>query len=257
MQTLSLTVLPTSTSRMHSCKKIMLRRVIARSAASKDARAGTERSFPCQTMVSRTASNVSSSTDFVTRENLLEEAEFLTKSLYRNCLRSVRLIRWGNAFDDKEFERREEEFQNPTAGGVISMAPPPNKEDELRSRAEYYHSYAREYFTQESDSLDNDPLLERDIRRYLYYIRKGEKDRKWLLGDMMFPDPYKSSLDQERIKRFEDMSKKYLGEEEDEEENSTIDDNTNKKSHAKSSSNDGFIEDDDPDWFQKKYPHLR
>lgn len=257
MQTLSLTVLPTSTSRMHSCKKIMLRRVIARSAASKDARAGTERSFPCQTMVSRTASNVSSSTDFVTRENLLEEAEFLTKSLYRNCLRSVRLIRWGNAFDDKEFERREEEFQNPTAGGVISMAPPPNKEDELRSRAEYYHSYAREYFTQESDSLDNDPLFERDIRRYLYYIRKGEKDRKWLLGDMMFPDPYKSSLDQERIKRFEDMSKKYLGEEEDEEENSTIDDNTNKKSHAKSSSNDGFIEDDDPDWFQKKYPHLR
>jgi len=171
----------------------------------------------------------------------------------------VRLIRWGNAFDDKEFERRENEFQNPTAGGVISMAPPPNREDELHSRAEYYHSYTREYFVQESDCLDNDPLQERDIRRYLYYLRKGEKDRKWLLGDMMFPDPYKNFLDQDRINGFEAMSKKYFGEEEEEEEEHSIlfdDDNTNNgatssSSSSSSSSNDGFIEDDDPDWFQK------
>jgi len=175
----------------------------------------------------------------------------------------VKLIRWGNEFDDKEFERREEEFQNPTAGGVISMAPPPNKEDELRSRAEYYHSYAREYFTQESDCLDNDPLLERDFRRYLYYLRKGEKDRKWLLGDMMFSDPYKNSFDQERVKRFETLTKKYLGEEVEEEEvnvNALFDDsNTQDKSESQASNgnNDGFIEDEDPDWFQKKYPHLR
>jgi hypothetical protein len=201
----------------------------------------------------------------VTREDLRNEAEFLTKSLYRTCLRSVRVIRWGNAFDAKEFERREEEFQNPTAGGIMSMAPPPNKEDELRSRAEYYHSFAREYFTQESDSLDNDPLMERDIKRYLYYLRKGEKDRKWLLGDMMFSDPYKNSLDQQRIQRFEAMSKRYLGKEDEVEEkanplfeNETSQSNNETKStNNNSNSNQGFIEDDDPEWFQKKYPHLR
>jgi len=203
----------------------------------------------------RAASSTPLSTNSVSREELLEEAEYLTKSLYRSCIRSVRLIRWGNDFDEKEFERREEEFQNPTAGGVISMAPPPNKEDELRSRAEYYHSYTREYFTQESDCLDNDPLLERDFRRYLYYLRKGEKDRKWLLGDMMFPDPYKNSFDQERVNRFEAMSKKYLGEDEEEEEDTNVFGDDTKQIDADSSSNDvsndGFIEDEDPDWFQK------
>jgi len=218
------------------------------------------RIFSCQRTANRMTSSASSSINAVTREDLLDEAAYLTKSLYRSCIRSVRLIRWGNAFDDKEFERREEEFQNPTAGGVISMAPPPNREDELRSRAEYYHSYTREYFTQESDCLDNVPLQERDIRRYLYYLRKGNKDRKWLLGDMMFPDPYKNSFDQERAKRFEAMSKKYLGIKEEEEH--VIFDDSNKQNNtdstsSKSHSKDGFIDDDDPDWFQKKYPHLR
>lgn len=220
------------------------------------ARPGAATILPHQSNAKRTAS-AASFANGIDRDELLEEAAYLTKSLYRNCIRSVKLIRWGNEFDDKEFERREEEFQNPTAGGVISMAPPPNKEDELRSRAEYYHSYAREYFTQESDCLDNDPLLERDFRRYLYYLRKGEKDRKWLLGDMMFSDPYKNSFDQERVKRFETLTKKYLGEEVEEEEvnvNALFDDsNTQDKteSQASHSSNDGFIEDEDPDWFQK------
>ena len=214
------------------------------------------RNVTVRSISARSTSGATPSSNTVSREDLLDEASYLTKSLYRNCIRSVRLIRWGNAFDDKEFKRREEEFQNPTAGGVISMAPPPNKEDELQSRAEYYHSYTREYFTQESDCLENDPLLKRDIRRYLYYLRKGEKDRKWLLGDMLFPDPFKNSFDKDRLKRFEDMSKKYFGEENKEEldvpnfgdsnkqiePNSTPGDNTN---------NDGFIEDDDPDWFQK------
>lgn len=224
--------------------------------------AETEREFFNQPMGIRMTSNASSSSSVVTREDLLNEAAFLTKSLYRSCIRSVRLIRWGNEFDDKEFDRREQEFQNPTAGGRISMQPPPNKEDELHSRAEYYYSYAREYFTQESDCLDNDSLMERDFRRYLYYLRKGDKDRKWLLGDMMFPDPYKNSLDQDRIDKFQAMSKKYLGEDDEEEEekkNPLFDDDDNNKNdnEATSSSNDGFIEDEDPDWFQKKYPHLR
>ncbi|VEU36165.1 unnamed protein product [Pseudo-nitzschia multistriata] len=205
------------------------------------------------------ATSRASAASAISREDLVNEAAFLTKSLYRNCIRSVRLIRWGNEFDEKEFQKREEEFQNPTAGGVMSMAPPPNKEDELRSRAEYYYSFTREYFTQESDSLDNDPLLERDIRRYLYYLRKGEKDRKWLLGDMMFPDPYKNSLDQDRINRFETMSKKYLGTDEEETKNPLFEDDSNDKNHDEATfgGDDGFIEDEDPEWFQKKYPHLR
>jgi len=223
--------------------------------------ANRTRTSSWRSVATRMTSGAPSSANAVSREELLDEAAFLSKSLYRSCIRSVRLIRWGNDFDEKEFERREEEWQNPTAGGVISMAPPPDKEDELRSRADYYHSYAREYFTQESDGLDDDPLLERDFRRYLYYLRKGEKDRKWLLGDMMFPDPYKNSLDQERVKRFEVMSKRYLGEEVEEDVINILDDvkeqNDTDSTSSNSSNNDGFIEDEDPDWFQKKYPHLQ
>ena len=240
----SMVISPSVSSRMPYYKHLMLRHAVARhSRYTVCARVGTGRIFPRQPITIRTTSSASSIV--VNKEDLLDEAARLTKSLYRNCIRSVRLIRWGNAFDEKDFEKREEEFQNPTAGGVISMAPPPNKEDELHSRAEYYYSYTREYFTQESDCLDNDPLEERDIRRYLYYLRKGDKDRKWLLGDMMFPDPYKNSLDKDRISRFEAMSKKFFGEEEEEE-------NNNNGAIASSSSNsDGFIEDEDPDWFQK------
>jgi hypothetical protein len=200
--------------------------------------------------------NARSSTKFdlpavVTRQDLLAEAAVLTKSLYRTCLRSVRLIREGNDFDDKEFEKREADFLKPSGvGGRISMAPPPNKEDELRSRAEYYHSYTREYFIQESDCLDNDPLRERDIKRYLYYLRKGEKDRKWLLADMMFPDPYKDAIDQTRIDHFEAMAKRYLGEDEIQVEPVV---------EQKDSVHDNFFDADDenPEWFKTKYPHLK
>ena len=192
--------------------------------------------------------------DTVTRDDIREAASALTRSLYRTCLRSIKVIRWGNSFDDKEFERREEEFLKPSGpGGMISMAPPPDKEDELRSRAEYYHSYAREYFIQESDSLDNDPLREKDINRYLYYLRKGDKDRKWLLADMMFPDPYKTTTDHARIERFEAMSKRYLGidveDDDDDDDDSEVDQET---------SDDFFDADDEnPEWFQKRFPNLK
>lgn len=177
----------------------------------------------------------------VTRDDLREEAAALTKALYRTCMRSIKVIRWGNAFDEKDFQKREEDFLKPAGpGGRISMAPPPNKDDELRSRAEYYQSYAREYFIQESDCLDNDPLREKDIKRYLYYLRKGEKDRKWLLADMMFPDPYKTTMDIVRVERFEAMAKKYLGEDEDE-------------PVVEQTGDDFFDADDDPEWFQKKF----
>lgn len=192
----------------------------------------------------------SSSAPEISRSDLVDEAGALTRSLYRLCLRSVNVIRHGNDFDEKEFQKREDEFANPTAGGAISMAPPPNREDELRSRAEYYQSYAREYFVQESDCLDNDPLNEKDIRRFLYYLRKGEKDRKWLLGDMLFPDPYKTAFDVERINKFESMTKTYLGDDEEDE----MDDDTNAGSSATASKGDDYFadaEDDLPDWVKK------
>ena len=59
---------------------------------------------------------------------LLEEAAFLTRALYRVCLRSIRVIRWGNEVDEKEFEQREEEFRSQKPG-IMSMAPPPNREE--------------------------------------------------------------------------------------------------------------------------------
>jgi hypothetical protein len=188
-----------------------------------------------------------------TREELLEEAAALTKSLYRICFRSAtKVIRWGNAFDEKEFQRREEEFGSPTSSGNFSMAPPPDREDELRSRAAYYQSYAREYFTQESDCLDNDPWEETDISRYLYYLRKGDKDRKWLLGDMMFPDPYKNAMDQERIKKFGETANRYIGVDDDEEEEE-------EEEQDETSTDNAFdeTEDENPEWFKKKYPHLQ
>lgn len=186
----------------------------------------------------------------ISRSDLVEEAGALTRSLYRLCLRSVKVIRYGNEFDEKEFQKREEEFANPTPG-VFSMAPPPNREDELRSRAEYYQSYTREYFIQESDCLDNDPLHERDIRRYLYYLRKGEKDRKWLLGDMLFPDPYKTDFDLERVERFEAMVKAYLGEDEDEVMSKGTSEEKSTKASSKGDDYFADAEDDLPDWVKK------
>ena len=70
-------------------------------------------------------------TEAVSREDLVQEAAYLTKSLYRKCMRSIRHIRWGNYFDDKEFQRREEEFQNPTAGGVMSMGTSAKQENSV------------------------------------------------------------------------------------------------------------------------------
>lgn len=184
------------------------------------------------------------------REALVQEATKLTCSLYRRCLRSIEVIRWGNEFDEMDFKKREEEFSNPTPGSRLSMAPPPNRDDELESRAEYYRSFARENFMNESDCLTNIPLKERDIKRFLYYLKKGERDRKWLLGDMLFPDPCQDEIGPERIKSFEIQAEAYLGQE------------LEPKSEVAKKPLDDFWDDDeaeseDPDFFRKKFPHLR
>jgi hypothetical protein len=98
-------------------------------------------------------------------------------------------------------------------------------------------------------------LKERDIRRYLYYLRKGEKDRKWLLGDMMFADPFKDAVDQVNIDKFEVMSKIYLGVDKDDDND---DDGRKALGNAHEPAiGDGFEVDEDPEWFQTKFPHLR
>eukprot|EP00934_Nitzschia_sp_Nitz4_P008990 Nitzschia sp. Nitz4//scaffold38_size140716//36126//39532//NITZ4_003133-RA/size140716-processed-gene-0.57-mRNA-1//-1//CDS//3329550036//8980//frame0 len=194
-----------------------------------------------------------SSDDEISRQEILDEAAALTKSLYRVCLRSVKVIRWGNEFDEMDFAKREQDFLKPSGpSGTISLAPPPDKEDELRSRAEYYHSYIREYFFQESDSLSRDPLHERDVTRYLYYLRKGEKDRRWLLGDMMFSDPFKDAMDYDRIDRFEARALKHVGVEKGGTKSATA------KQDETEQKDDFFGEDDDtPAWFQEKFPHVK
>merc|ERR1719401_3407226 len=87
--------------------------------------------------------------------------------------------------------------------GVMSMMPPVDREDELRSRAEYYTQYARENILQESDTLRRELLWDRrDVERFVDSVRRGDEHRKWLLRDMQFDDPYHSSTPAS-IQRFE------------------------------------------------------
>jgi hypothetical protein len=149
------------------------------------------------------------------RQEIIHEAKALTLALYRTCVRSARVIRHGNDHDEKEFQDRERDRLE--GGGkrggqmsMISMMPPVDREDELRSRAEYYMQYARENFVQESDSLGHDDWNEQHVSRYLYHLRRGDDHRKWLLKDMKFDDPYKSSVDNGRVDRFEKRALDYV-----------------------------------------------
>jgi hypothetical protein len=84
------------------------------------------------------------------------------------------------------------------------MLPPVDREDELRSRAEYYTQYARELFVQESDCLPHTTeWTEQHITRYLHHLRRGDEHRRWLLADMKFEDPFRKSFDHRRVDMFE------------------------------------------------------
>lgn len=143
----------------------------------------------------------------VEHEVVLKEASALTRSLYRSCIRSVRVIRHGNDHDEAEFvelERKQNERKFSRTDGafaMLSMLPPVDRIDELRSRAEYYLQYARENFVQESDCLLH--LSEGHLDRYVNLLRRGEDHRRWLLSDMKFEDPYKDSFDYARLQAFE------------------------------------------------------
>ena len=150
------------------------------------------------------------------RKEIFQEAKTLTLKLYMTCIRSVRLIRAGNEHDETEFQERErKQKEKPLEHqdvrlSMLSMLPPVDREDELRSRYEYYLQYTRENFVQESDCLDHEELDERHIARYLHHLRQGDRQRKWLLKDMQFKDPYKDSLANERIMRFEKRAMAYI-----------------------------------------------
>jgi hypothetical protein len=93
------------------------------------------------------------------RQILLQEAGRLTRSLYRACMRSVRYIRQGNAHDEEEFKRREEEQRNTPKESLSLMAQmhPVDREDELASRGNYYAQYTHENFLAEMHLLKPNP----------------------------------------------------------------------------------------------------
>lgn len=86
------------------------------------------------------------------QRNLLREASYLTRTLYRKCLKSIRLLAAGNARDEDDFADREnhelDQFSDKPSMKIdrISMAPPVNRQNELASRSNYYLSFARENF---------------------------------------------------------------------------------------------------------------
>lgn len=139
------------------------------------------------------------------------EASKLTASLYRNILRSIRSIRVANAVDEQEFQERErKQVQNDNSDPrlSISLLPAVNRSDELRSRADYYRTYARENFAQESDCLDATNV--RNLQRFVVLLRRGEEHRKWLLSDMQFPDPVVSEHFLGQVNEFEECVNQLL-----------------------------------------------
>jgi hypothetical protein len=70
------------------------------------------------------------------RERLLQVSGTLSRSLYRTCMRSVRAIRAGNEYDEKDFHEREQDRLEPKKKkdvrlSMLSMLPPVDREDEL------------------------------------------------------------------------------------------------------------------------------
>jgi hypothetical protein len=152
----------------------------------------------------------------VERAHLLAEAKCLTLILYRTIVRSVRAIRHGNEHDEVEFQAREKQRKDKITSAskdvrlsMLSMLPPVDRSDELRSRAEYYQQYARENFVQASDCLNHDVWEDEHVARYLYHLRQGEEHRKWLLADMKFADPFAhdNALDHDRVDDFGNRAK--------------------------------------------------
>lgn len=92
---------------------------------------------------------------------LLKEANYLTKTLYRKCLKSIQSLARGNKRDETDFSEREQSekdqldelfssdsssSKNKNNNRVSLMSPPVNRQNELSSRANYYQAFTREHF---------------------------------------------------------------------------------------------------------------
>jgi len=148
--------------------------------------------------------------DWLKKERLqiLEEAGFLSRAFYRNCVRSVRSLRPGNEQDEADFtEREEEDFDFKSFN--MSMGPV-DRQNELQSRYHYYRSHLREHFMADSECLSRDPLKIYDIDIFLHHMRSGEQRRKYILNDYRFYDFYDSKVLTDRIERFEQRAANFM-----------------------------------------------
>ena len=147
---------------------------------------------------------------------LKKDASFLTKKLWKSSLKSIQVIAVGNAADETRFTKLEEmQLEKP------NMLPV-NRDDELRSRANYYYNSAREQIEQESDifeSVELSPIAEYtsdgdeesspslftkdQIQRYFYFLRRGEEQRQYILRKYKFEDPCPTSFDSSRVDALE------------------------------------------------------
>ena len=144
------------------------------------------------------------------RKQLLKEANEMTKSFYRICLRCTYLIRPGNVEDEKLFLAREEEQRQrrikaaedrktmsakerfeASASSSMTFEPPVDRENELSSRAAYYLAFIKESFGQEVDCLTKTiPWREQEVERFVFLMKQGEERRSWILQDYKFQDPF-------------------------------------------------------------------
>ena len=147
------------------------------------------------------------------RHSLLLEAGAMSRSLYRTCLRCVKIMRQGNEHDEAEFREREENqfasMKDAHATGTLPQGPV-DRENELTSRAIYYLGHTREQFDGEKDCLKWNPWKEEHVDRYLHFLRQGEYKRKWVMNDYKFPDPYAHVFDNDRVDRWETRAREVL-----------------------------------------------
>lgn len=150
------------------------------------------------------------------RQELLLEAGAMSRSLFRTCLRCVKIMREGNEHDEEEFQERErnqfQSMKDAVASGTFSMAPPVDRENELTSRANYYHGHTREHFDGDSDCLKADPWREENVDTFLNVLRSGEYKRTWVMKDYKFDDPYVDVFDNERVDKWEHRVRELLRE---------------------------------------------
>lgn len=145
------------------------------------------------------------------RAEIKAEVKSITRTLFRTCLKSVKLIRPGNENDEREFKRLESEQLSrwkqsltDSLQGIGSLAPPVDRQNELESRFYYYWSHVRERFGGHYHTLDQDPWTEDCIESLIQILRNGEYARQWVLTDYKFDDPYSDRFDEKRVNQLEE-----------------------------------------------------